>query len=61
MIAKLEGAQINAYQNKDQTQNPPTHTQWEVHKTMNKQQNNHRIIWNGQQRKPPRVGGGGGL
>ena len=30
MIAKLERTQSNAYQNKDQTQNP--YTQWEVKK-----------------------------
>ena len=33
-------AQRNAYQNKDQAEN--THKKWEVHKTMNQQQQSHR-------------------
>ena len=42
MIAKLERIQSNAYKNKDQYRTP--HKQWEVHKTIEQQQQNHRKI-----------------
>ena len=42
MIAKLDRIQSNAYKNKDQHRTP--HKQWEVHKTIEQQQQNHRKI-----------------
>ena len=54
MIAKQERTQSNAYQNKDQTQNPDK--QWEQHKTINQQQQNLRT-----DSSLSHWGGGGGL
>ena len=41
MIADLERTQSNTYQYKNQT--PNHHRQWELYKTTNQQQQNHRL------------------